>query len=762
MFYKLASLTLTPGKNANSTSDVFIAQPDSIKESLAGKLFILVEIESRKIENLKIINFLIDNINHNYYQSDKIPLREKLTTLKVEHIFETALAKTNKNFSDFIQNEKIKLSLNSLNITVGVIYEDMIHFVNNGHNKAFLIYKGKEEALGKKAKEEAKVEYKITDIIKQAESGQKKNDTKLFSNVISGKIPNKGHFVFTNEALPEYVSNKQLIQIISALPPVSAVEQIKSTLAKINSYVSFLGIIIKSTTIQPEEAKQPAYRGSQDSISSLRNTEDKTEGLLTPSGVVSPKKWLKMPSLPTRKPSNQVEPPQDRTFMIKDKIVVKERASRIFNLKKIAQGIAGVTKYLYNFTLYIFKPKEKSAGTETSSQSIFRSFKNRFSEISLAGSLNRKNKILLSLSLIFIILFSINVVLIKNNKKEQAEKEKYENTIAEITTRIDKAEASLLYGNESSAKEIFTEIKELLAAFPQNTDEQIAKYNELERKFVLQNEKIRHVVRLEKLEEIANFSKISNDAKAENISLVAESKKIYTADPSQKSIYILDTKDNGVTTLAEMEKEITALAFPSLSKENVLYYFNNTNIITLNTNDETIAEYAINLTGESSAYKGADTYNDRLYLLNVADNEIYRHTRSGQSFGSAQTWTTEDIDFSNSVDMAIDGHIYVLKKNGEVIKMLKGQRQELVMETVDPPITEATQLQISQDLKYIYILEPTNQRLLIFDKTGKFISQYTSDQFTGLKSFVVDETNKLLYFLNNNSVLKAEASYLTE
>src|SRR3989339_702946 len=93
MNHKLAQLSLSTSNKAGSTGDIFVAQPDSTKESLAGKLFIIVEINSTKIEGLKIINFLIDNINHNYYQNEKIILRERISTLTVEHIFEAALEK---------------------------------------------------------------------------------------------------------------------------------------------------------------------------------------------------------------------------------------------------------------------------------------------------------------------------------------------------------------------------------------------------------------------------------------------------------------------------------------------------------------------------------------------------------------------------------------------------------------------------------------------------------------------------------------------
>ena len=40
----------------------------------------------------------------------------------------------------------------------------------------------------------------------------------------------KGYFIFANEALPEYLSREQLINIITTLPPISAVEQIKNLL----------------------------------------------------------------------------------------------------------------------------------------------------------------------------------------------------------------------------------------------------------------------------------------------------------------------------------------------------------------------------------------------------------------------------------------------------------------------------------------------------------------------------------------------------
>jgi len=78
MGYRIAQLFLTPVHRTTSTSEVFVSQPDAYKENLAGKLFIIIEIESKKAFDLKMVNFLVNTLNHNYYQNEKIILRERL------------------------------------------------------------------------------------------------------------------------------------------------------------------------------------------------------------------------------------------------------------------------------------------------------------------------------------------------------------------------------------------------------------------------------------------------------------------------------------------------------------------------------------------------------------------------------------------------------------------------------------------------------------------------------------------------------------
>jgi len=89
MHYKIASFILNASKHQTGSREVYIAQPDSNLENLAGRVFLLAEIGGKKTEAKKAIDFIIDNINHYYYQDEKIFLQDKIEGLSLDNIFET-------------------------------------------------------------------------------------------------------------------------------------------------------------------------------------------------------------------------------------------------------------------------------------------------------------------------------------------------------------------------------------------------------------------------------------------------------------------------------------------------------------------------------------------------------------------------------------------------------------------------------------------------------------------------------------------------
>ena len=291
MYNKIAPIILNAGKNA-SYSDVFIAQPDSLKENLAGKVFVLAEINSKKNEGQLIFDFLVESLENYYYNDEKILLKDKIEGLKLENIFEAAIAKINKNLNEFLISEKIKISTPSTSITIGVIFENKLYFSSFGKNRALLIYHRNDQY------EIINVETSATDTKEHLEDKEfsSPKELNIFSSVINGEIPVNSYFFFTSEALPEYLSNKEIISVITKLPPIVATEQIKNMLGKINTYVPFLGVLIKNTiglsvSETKEEIEETLTIPSR--VPTLDSTEQKTEQLLAPAGLINLNKIIK-------------------------------------------------------------------------------------------------------------------------------------------------------------------------------------------------------------------------------------------------------------------------------------------------------------------------------------------------------------------------------------------------------------------------------------------------------------------------------------
>ncbi|MDD5031639.1 MAG: hypothetical protein PHR36_01175 [Patescibacteria group bacterium] len=786
MYYKITSLILSSTQNSGQTSEVFVAQPDANKETLAGKLFALIEVNSRKSEALKIINFLVNALNHNYYQNEKIILRERISTLKVEHIFETSLAKTNKELLDFLEREKINIPLSAFNITVGIAYENELHFSNLGKNRCLLIYKHREEPkvmpgkLKFSSAPKPEVSYKIVDLSQNSKtqtptgggkgkrlSAHPDGTIKLFSNIVSGVIPTGGYFLFTNETLPEYLSGRQLIDIITKLPPAGAIEQIKNILGGVNAYVSFLGLLIKNTTgLKPAAEIEPtAEVSARDSITRLNSTEEKTENLLMPSGMINFKKWLKVPASISAKLKTQGSVDRNKqNFLMKDKIFFRKKQTWIFAKKiiLILRDIFANLIYLLIYLLKVLTSKEQAkilgARIIEKIRSDRENIKEKKEKIWLwLKNLNRRNKIFLFAAAICLLLFVISLSFTGVKNKIKEEKVAFADLVKTVEQKQNQVDAHLLYNNEEGAKTILDELKGMIENLPQETEEQKEYYERITKKNGEQLEKIRHIVIIETGVPLADFANLNKAAEAANIILAGN--KIYAGDGAQKTIYTLDLSKNLITAVTDLNQPIKDLLSPVLDNNKNIYYLNNNSIIQLKTETEEISNLTIDFPSGRENIVAATGYNNLLYFLDKKDGQIYRYRKTEGGFSSREKWMKDKADFSQAASFSIDGQVYVLNSDGGVLKYLKGEEQDFSLKAIDPPFTVAKKIIVSPDLEYIYILEPASKRLAIFNKTGDFLSQYRFDKLNNLKDFDVDEKGKKIYVLDGTKVYAIDATH---
>ncbi len=152
-------------------------------------------------------------------------------------------------------------------------------------------------------------------------------------------------------------------------------------------------------------------------------------------------------------------------------------------------------------------------------------------------------------------------------------------------------------------------------------------------------------------------------------------------------------------------------------------------------------------------------YFGNLYLLDKTSFQLYRYRPTGDSYTQPpEPYFASDtrVNLSGIIDMAINGSVWLLHPNGTVLKFFGGNQEAFGLDVVDPPIGEAVSIWVNEaDFPggRIYIGDPAYNRVLVFDKQGKLLSQLMPadrpNALRGLRSIWVDEAANYLYALTD-------------
>ena len=150
----------------------------------------------------------------------------------------------------------------------------------------------------------------------------------------------------------------------------------------------------------------------------------------------------------------------------------------------------------------------------------------------------------------------------------------------------------------------------------------------------------------------------------------------------------------------------------------------------------------------------ANVYQNKLYVISQ-DNRLLRYAQSITGFTQETEWLKSPSPslLENSVDMAIDSAIWVLKSNGEILMLFKGESQAFTT-TIHPPIKKPIALFTDLDLLNLYVLDAGTNRVVIIKKEdGSITSQLTAQEFSEVSDFAVDEAKKKIYYYDFISII---------
>lgn len=259
------------------------------------------------------------------------------------------------------------------------------------------------------------------------------------------------------------------------------------------------------------------------------------------------------------------------------------------------------------------------------------------------------------------------------------------------------------------------------------------KLNELETLFGSLQESIRKIYEVS-LEDFYSFegAKINDLVQTGDsfIVLDRERSKILSVNKSSKKETEL-TSEDGVNLISEFEGALYLQTDQGIKK------------ITLDNLDTT------NLSGSSSEWGSlisAGIYQGNFYLLDQDKKEIWKYVPTGTGLASPQKYFKgEKGNIGKPSAMVIDGAIWIGNKDGAILRFLGGRKQGFEIDGLDKPLGEVADIFTTIESNTLFILDNTNKRVVLIDKTGRYLSQYTAEEFGVASSLVADEKNKRVY-----------------
>jgi hypothetical protein len=362
------------------------------------------------------------------------------------------------------------------------------------------------------------------------------------------------------------------------------------------------------------------------------------------------------------------------------------------------------------------------APTVTSNLNILSKFRQMVSPLvskiripgNLTDNLNHSKKVILTIVIIILIVFVGSVIFALNKQQN----EKIQSAFQSIYPQAQKKYAdgqSLLGLNQNLARDSFSQAQQILL----NGKDKLPK-NSKEEKQVL-----------------ALLTQVDN---ALNATSGVTNSQTKTLDISASPMLLAETKNSGLYFTED---------------DSHIYGATSDQVYSLNT-DGTNKKTLIQNNNNWQKIGGLSTYFGNIYVLDKNQNQILKFVQTDSGFSKTNYFSSTLPDLSKAVSMAIDSSVYVLSSDGSVTRYTKGSADNFSLTGIDKPFSNPTGIFTVIGDSNIYILDNGNSRIVVFDKSGNYKSQYQATVIKDAKDFEVLEKDKKIYVLSGGKLYEID------
>ncbi|MEA3272072.1 MAG: hypothetical protein U9P90_00215, partial [Patescibacteria group bacterium] len=717
-----------------------------IVQSPTTKLFKVIE---------EIINFS-ENTNDETEPQEYVDF--PTAQLAVESQLETILQNINSRLTKILSKKEINTTISNTNIILGLQNEDALSLAGRGEIQVLLIRpKQNQNVL------EDNDSYEILDLMKRPEEENLATDEEeLFSHFLSGKFCPEDTLTLSTKNLWEKITEENLLRGIAVLPPSSAVEFIKNNLSKWKGKGA-TALLLKYIPSEKEPITQNRRLGHsfKNSIEELMGTEKKTEKILsTPT--------------PFKKSLSSFFDLFNTQGQRKIKKYHGHRGGVEKNMRKFFDNLLAASEFVATFSVKLFHRLFLIISNKNNRHKIIKEIKDDFKKgrggfVKWFNSLPKRSRILFVVMIFVIFVFTQSIFIFNIKQNYENKKETYNNLAQEIKDTTEAAEASLIYGDDRKAEKLLEEAELILAGLSKKTKKEKGEALYLRELLNEKWVKLHHVIDVSGPRLLADLGNTGGKF------LIESNGTIYVLSPENASVLKMNPDSGQVNPYLTFENANQAPVFwiqkdnqsAVIFKKNHLPYQTEIQIASaeeISLNNKNIK--SIDSSQITERIKDLKIFNDKLYTLDVGQNQVWKHANTSSGFDSSKAWLKEQANLSDGLALALDGSIYILKSDGNLIKLYAGRNTDFEANVPKPigaedysGIQEA-KIWTTFNAKFIYVLDQTNNRIIVFDKNGRLVAQYISSVFTNLKDFAVQEKEHKIYVLNDTQIYGIIASHV--
>jgi len=697
-----ASELILGGGSHQPFLETYIFEPTASEQSL-GRLFVTVEAEAAEKGDFNI-DQVISAVQREYYRE---PNRGVLTS------FESALHQANLVLHE-VAEQGNRDWMQNFHVALGVLAGSALHISVAGEALVLLYRKSNT----------TNVSYGLAQM-------PLANPLRTFSQVASGTVqPNDVLFFSTaafDQVFPE--SDLRLVAQDRLAPEVSqGLEQLyKERGVKVP--LAVLAVTIAMSGVGPA-AVAPEPRSERLPLSAKPHIPQPRESLLVKKSVISKLVGLigqlaaALARFIARGLSHQVT-----QWKAKKEAAPSESAGIMGRLKALRSPL----------------PTWRSLPGK-----LWLSFKNWM------GAMPVTSKVFIVLTVVLLIALGTSLVLLRQKRAEDTAIQRASELLHEGQTKQQAAATALIYNNREQAQTLLAEAEKLadeVAAMGLYTDE----VSQLQKDILDQHDRVQRISRVaaDTTETVGDFSSLLGDETPLGMFFVNDG--LYSWQPTTNSIVKMSPAGevNKVTDTTQGIGRFTRGVAHEADKQ-LVFLTTEPGVALVDTKESSVSRQDIALPAAETDVTAMAAYGSRLYLYDKASNNVYSYNKTLRGYSGQQAWILDTKQLPKDVvSLAIDGSLYTLSKDGIIKEFFKGElAEDFSVEEIGPKLAAPTKIFTTVDHKNLYVLDPSENRVVIFNKQGALLRQVFLDPLVKLTDVAVSSNEETLYLLAGTKVLK--------